>query len=103
MSAAEALEPIYSHMKNELLNRNYIHADETTLKVINDNCKDSKSKKYMWIYMSNTDSKTVILYDYQSTRASSCPKNFLENLVDSFKLMDIMDITPLATLRGYIA
>ena len=51
--------------------------DETTLKVINDNGKDSKSKKYMWLYMSNTESKPVILYDYQSTRSSSCPKNFL--------------------------
>ena len=39
--------------------------------------KDSKSKKYMWLYMSNTNSKPVILYDYQSTRSSSCPKNFL--------------------------
>lgn len=77
MSAAAALEPIYNHMKKELLTRNYIHADETTLKVINDNGKDSKSKKYMWLYMSNTDSKPVILYDYQSTRSSSCPKNFL--------------------------
>lgn len=77
MSAAEALEPIYSHMKKELLNRNYIHADETTLKVINDNGKDSKSKKYMWLYMSETPSNPVILYDYQSTRSSSCPKNFL--------------------------
>lgn len=77
MSAAEALVPIYNHMKKELLNRNYIHADETTLKVINDNGKDCKSKKYMWLYMSNTNFKSVILYDYQSTRSSSCPKNFL--------------------------
>ena len=77
MSAAEALEPIYNNMKKELLNRGYIHADETTLKVINDNGKDSKSKKYMWVYMSNTNSKPVILYDYQSTRSSSCPKSFL--------------------------
>ena len=77
MSAADALIPIYNHMKKELLNRNYIQADETTLKVINDNGKDSKSKKYMWLYMSKTDSKPVILYDYQSTRSSSCPKNFL--------------------------
>jgi transposase len=77
MAAATALEPIYNHMKKELLSRNYINADETTLKVINDNGKDSKSKKYMWLYMSNTKAKPVILYDYQSTRSSSCPKNFL--------------------------
>lgn len=77
MSAAEALVPIYNYMKKELLSRNYIHADETTLKVINDNGKDSKSKKYMWLYMSETESAPVILYEYQSTRSSSCPKNFL--------------------------
>lgn len=78
MSAAKVLEPIYNHMKEDLLNRDYIHADETTLKVINDNGKDSNSKKYMWLYMSETDGKPVILYDYQSTRSSSCPKNFLK-------------------------
>ena len=77
MQVADALSPIYKHMKKELLNKRYIQADETTLKVINNNCKDSKSKKYMWLYMSNTHSKPVILYDYQSTRSSSCPKNFL--------------------------
>ena len=77
MSAATALEPIYKHMKKELLSRNYINADETTLKVINEGGKDSKSKKYMWLYMSNTHSKSVILYDYQNNRSSSCPKNFL--------------------------
>ena len=79
MSAATALEPIYEHIKKELLSRNYINADETTLKVINEGGTDSKSKKYMWLYMSNTNSKPVILYDYQNTRSSSCPKNFLGN------------------------
>ena len=64
MSAAKALDPIYSYMKKELLNRNYIHADKTTLKVINDNGKSSKSKKYMWLYMSATNAKPIILYDY---------------------------------------
>ena len=49
------------------------------MKVINDNGKDSKSKKYMWLYMSQTEGKPVILYDYQSTRSSSCPKNFLKD------------------------
>jgi len=77
IAAAKALEPIYNHMKKELLSRNYIHADETTLKVINDDGKDSKSQKYMWLYMSDTNSKPIILYDYQNTRSSSCPKNFL--------------------------
>ena len=79
MAAAKVLEPIYNYMKEDLLKRDYIHADETTLKVINDNGKDSKSKKYMWLYMSQTEHKPIILYDYQSTRSSSCPKNFLKD------------------------
>ena len=36
-------------------------------------------KKYMWLYMSQTEHKPIILYDYQSTRSSSCPKNFLKD------------------------
>ncbi|MBU5317333.1 IS66 family transposase [Clostridium bornimense] len=39
--------------------------------------KSSKFKKYMWLYMSETDAKPIILYDYQNTRSSSCPKDFL--------------------------
>ena len=31
----------------------------------------------MWLYMSKTSSNTVVLCDYQSTRSSSFPKNFL--------------------------
>ena len=79
MAASKVLEPIYNYMKEDLLKRNYIHADETTLKVINDNGKDSNSKKYMWLYMSQTNNKPIILYDYQSTRSSSCPRKFLGN------------------------
>lgn len=110
MSAAEALNPIYKHMKKELLNCNYIHADETTLKVINDNGKDSKSKKYMWLYMSDTDFKPVILYDYKNTRASSCPKDFLGDFkgflqTDGYKgynaVIDANRIYCLAHIRRY--
>lgn len=40
-------------MKFELLKRNYIYADGTVLKVLNNSGKDAKSNKYMWLYMSN--------------------------------------------------
>ena len=65
-------------MKSELLKRNYIHADETVLKVLRDDGKEaSKSNSYMWLYMSDTDKKPIVLYDYQKTRASSWTKKFL--------------------------
>lgn len=69
---------IYDIMQEELLKAHYIQADETTLKVIDANGKDSKSKKYMWLYKSAGSKSPIILYDYQKTRASSCPKDFLK-------------------------
>lgn len=78
LAAATLLENIYDAMKDELIIRNYIQADETTLQVIEDNGKDSKSKKYMWLYKSGESRDPIILYDYQKTRSSSCPKEFLK-------------------------
>ncbi|WP_346916264.1 IS66 family transposase [Clostridium sp.] len=79
MSIAIELEPIYDLMKKELVKTKYIQADETTLKVIEDCGKDSKSKKYMWLYKTGPSIDPIILYDYQKTRSSSCPKEFLKD------------------------
>lgn len=78
IAAAGVLQSVYDVMKDELLNRSYIQADETTVKVIEDNGKDSKSKKYMWLYKSGASKDPIILYDYQKTRSSSCPREFLK-------------------------
>ncbi len=65
-------------MKEELLRRNYIHADETYVKVIEENGKDSNSKRFMWLYRSGGIENHIILYDYQKTRSGSCAEEFLE-------------------------
>lgn len=78
MSAASELQPVYNFMKKKLIERDYIQADETTLKVIDDKGNDSKSKKYMWLYRAGGCKNPIILYDYQRTRSSSCPRDFLK-------------------------
>lgn len=78
IGVADAFTPVYEVMKEELLKVNYIQADETTLNVIEDNGKESKSKKYMWLYKTGASKKPIILYDYQKTRSSSCPRDFLK-------------------------
>ena len=78
IAAAGVLQGVYDIMKDELLKRKYIQADETTVQVIDDNGKDSKSKKYMWLYKSGASKEPIILYDYQKTRSSSCPREFLK-------------------------
>ncbi|MEY8285802.1 IS66 family transposase [Lachnospiraceae bacterium 50-23] len=77
ISAASELEPIYKLMKEELLKRNYIQADETVLKVLDDKGKESSKQKYMWLYKSPDKDNPIIIYDYQKTRSGSCPRDFL--------------------------
>ncbi len=77
IGAADAVTPIIEIMKEELLKSPYVQADETTLQVIEDNGKESKSKKYMWLYKTGGTKRPIIIYDYQKTRSSSCPRDFL--------------------------
>ncbi|NKF07108.1 IS66 family transposase [Clostridium gasigenes] len=78
IAAASEFGVVYDLMQEELLKTHYVQADETSLKVIDAKCKESKSKKYMWLYKSAGSKSPIILYDYQKTRAGSCPKNFLK-------------------------
>ena len=75
--AATELEPVYTLMQEELLKRDYIQADETVLKVLDDKGKESKKQKYMWLYKSPDPDGPIIIYDYQRTRSGSCPRDFL--------------------------
>jgi len=78
IGCANEFKIIYDLMKEELLKTNYIQADETTVQVIENDGKDSKSKKYMWLYKSGALESPIILYNYQKTRSGSCPKEFLK-------------------------
>ena len=78
INCATQLECVYNYMKKEILKRNYIHADETVVKVIDSKGCESKSKHYMWVYVSDNIEDSIILYDYQKTRSSVCPVQFLD-------------------------
>lgn len=47
MAASNRFQEVYDFMKSELLKSNYIQADETTLKVVENNSIESRSKRYM--------------------------------------------------------
>lgn len=78
--ANDWLEPLYAVMKNELLNREVLHADETVLQVLKEPNKSPQSKSYMWLYRTSGDTKSpIVLYEYQPNRASKNPKEFLKD------------------------
>ena len=79
MKSSHLFKPLVERMKQVLLEQPVIHADETPLKVI----KEDKKKCYMWVYCTGTDSPNerglpnIVLYDYQNSRAGSCPVKYL--------------------------
>jgi transposase len=74
------LEPIYDALKEILCLRKVLHADETTLQVLQETGKPAQSKSYMWLYRTSGDtSSPIVLYEYHSDRKAEHPKTFLKN------------------------
>ena len=80
IKSAALFTPLYQRLQAILLQQGVIQADETTLKVIN----EDKVKSYMWLYCTGTDSPNntttpnIVLYDYQSGRAGQCAVDYLQ-------------------------
>ena len=77
-AAEDYLMPVYEHLHKELLSREVLHADETTLQVLHEPGKKAQSESYMWLYRTSGDTdQPVVLYEYQPSRSSHNPRNFL--------------------------
>lgn len=77
--AERYLSLLYDRMHKELLGCHVIQADETPVSVTKDGRK-AGSKSYMWVYRTGkmNHASPIILYEYQRTRNSSHPKEFLK-------------------------
>ncbi len=73
------LTPVYEQMHKELLRREVLHADETTLQVLHEPGKAPQSESYMWLYRTSGDTnKPIVLYEYQPGRGAKHPEAFLK-------------------------
>ena len=73
------LEPLYEHMRVQLLEEGVLHADETVLQVLKEPGRASRTQSFMWLYRTSGVRKApVVLYEYQPTRSGAHPKRFLE-------------------------
>ena len=77
-AAEEYFSLLYDRFIEELLRCPVIHADETTVEVKKDGRKPG-SKSYMWVYTKESSERPVVIYEYQKTRASEHPKEFLKD------------------------
>lgn len=72
------LNPLYEKLHAKLLEKDLLHADETTLQVLREEERAATTKSYMWLYRTGSDAEhPVVLYNYQPGRGREYPQNFL--------------------------
>ena len=72
------LTPVYEQLHRELLTREVLHADETTLQVLHEPGKKPQSASFIWLYRTSGDvDEPIVLYEYQPGRGAKHPKEFL--------------------------
>lgn len=79
-AAQDWLKPVYECLHRELVQRQVLHADETTLQVLHEPGKSAHTDSYMWLYRTSGDTdKHIVLYEYQPNRKADHPKEFLKD------------------------
>jgi hypothetical protein len=71
------LSILYDRMKTHLLAQHIAYADETSFQVLREPGRAAEDKSYLWLYRTGPASPSIILYDYQPTRAAEHPQRFL--------------------------
>ena len=77
-AAHEWLRPVYTQLYRELLVREILQADETTVQVLKEDGRTAQQKSYMWLYRTGREAPAIVLYEYQPTRGREHPQAFLK-------------------------
>lgn len=74
------LSPLVSLMSRELLSRDVVHADETTVQVLREPGREPSSRSFVWLFCDPGDSggPPVYVYEYRPTRSGEVARSFLE-------------------------
>jgi len=68
-AAEDWLSPVHEELHRQLVKRDVLHADETTLQVLREPGKKAQAKSYMWLYETGRDGGVpIVLYEYQPSR-----------------------------------
>jgi transposase len=90
----QSLIGIYELHKKQVLESSYLHVDETTIKVQDENKKGTTHLGYYWVYH-NSEQK-LALFDYQKGRGREGPEDMLKNFkgyiqTDGYNVYDDFD------------
>jgi transposase len=86
--------PLYEKIKNEILQSNYLMADETPIPVLTEDKPGATHKGYIWVYFDPL--KRMALFDYRKSRSREGPTEILQNFqgklqVDGYEAYTIFE------------
>lgn len=76
-AACDLMSPLYDTLLKEVLNQNYLQADETPIKVLDKDKKGKTHLGYYWVYHAPLIKMT--LYEYRPGRGRDGPAELLKN------------------------
>ena len=76
-AGASVILPLYEAHKKVILASNYLHADETTIKVLESERKGASHLGYYWVYQEHE--QKLVLFDYQIGRGREGPEHILKD------------------------
>jgi transposase len=88
------ITPLFDALKTEVLQSNYLHADETPIKVMDKDKKGETHRGYYWVYQNSIDK--IVFFDYQEGRGRDGPIEILQNFrgylqSDGYTVYDFFD------------
>jgi len=100
------LVALYELHKQYVLACRYLHVDETTIQVLDEDKKGKTHRGYYWLYF-NSEQK-LVLFDYQPGRDTDGPDNVLKDFqghlqTDGYSVYDHFDKRPGIILMGCMA
>ena len=71
------IDPLYESLKKLIVQSNYLHADESPIKVLDKDKKGTTHRGYYWVYHNSTDG--LVWFDYQEGRGREGPAEVLKD------------------------
>ncbi len=98
--------PLYEAQKKRMISKDYLMADETTIKILDKKKKGKTHTGYFWVYYSPLDNE--VYFDYQQGRGRAGPADFLTDYQgalqsDGYAVYDRFDLETGITLLGCMA
>ena len=77
LGAAELVRPLIELLREQLIEQDYVQADETTLQVLKEPGRAAETKSYLWCLRGMAPERAVILFHYDTRRSQAVPKELL--------------------------